>query len=254
VRAILTYHSVDTTGSVISVTPDVFASHVRWLASGRVAVVGLADLLARPGDDDAVTITFDDALRNFADEAWPRLRDHGLPATLFVPTGVVGGTNDWAAMPGGGMPSLPVLDWASLARLQGEGVTLGAHSRTHPDLRALPRQALLEEVDGSLEDIRRETGRRPDAFAYPYGYWNAEASAVVRGLCRLACTTEMRVLRRDEDAHLLPRLDSYYLTGAGHPERYGAASFAGYIRVRAAVRRLGQRVRAVTPQASRRDA
>ena len=37
-RAILTYHSIDESGSPISVDPDAFRRHVRWLASGRVRV------------------------------------------------------------------------------------------------------------------------------------------------------------------------------------------------------------------------
>ena len=177
-RAILTYHSVDTSGSVISTSPSLLERHIRWLTSGRVAVLPLEELLAPPDERDALAITFDDAFANFRTEAWPRLRESGLPVTLFVPTGFVGKTNTWGDTPGGRMPPLPILDWPALARLPEEGVTLGAHSRTHADLRALNIDALQEEVVGSLEDLRRETGRRPDAFAYPYGYWNARAVSV----------------------------------------------------------------------------
>ena len=242
-RAILTYHSIDETGSVISVDPSVFDRHVRFLASGRVAVVSLVELLAPASDRDAVAITFDDAFTNFRAEAWPRLKAHGLPVTVFVPTGHVGKTNDWAETPGGGMPTLPILDWAGLARLQEEGVTLGAHSRTHPDLRALQGAALEEEVKGSIEDLRRETGRTPGAFAYPYGYWNAAAASAVRAACRCACTTALRPLGRRDDIHLLPRLDVFYLHGPGRLENFGSTAFREYIRVRSHVRTVGQWVR-----------
>src|ERR671914_537157 len=56
------------------------------------AAVRLADriLPAREGRADlpprAVLLTFDDAYDDFAEVAWPLLRHHGLPATLFVPT------------------------------------------------------------------------------------------------------------------------------------------------------------------------
>jgi peptidoglycan/xylan/chitin deacetylase (PgdA/CDA1 family) len=243
VRAILTYHSIDRSGSVISIDPSAFDQQVRWLAASAVDVVGLADLLTLPDERDAVALTFDDAFVNFETEAWPRLRSFGLPVTLFVPSGFVGRTNEWAAIPGGGMPTIPILDWGSLARLADEGVALGAHSRQHPDLRKLDEGAVREEVSGSIDDIARETGRRPDMFAYPYGYWNAVSASVVHEVCRCACTTDLRPLRDAEEPHLLPRLDMYYLRGPGRIEAFGQWTFRQYVRARAAVRTVGQRLR-----------
>ena len=242
-KAILTYHSVDTTGSVISVDPAVFDAHVRWLASGRVSVVGLEELLALPDDQHAVALTFDDAYENFAAEAWPRLRKRGLPVTLFVPTGCVGGANDWAATPGGSMPRLPILDWPELNRLQDEGVTLGAHSRSHPDLRTLDSPGLHDEVVGSIDDLHRHTGRRPEAFAFPYGYLDSTAADAVRAACRFGCTTRLRLLSQGDQPHLLPRLDAYYLKGAGRLENFGSLVFRQYMWVRSRVRAVGQFVR-----------
>jgi peptidoglycan/xylan/chitin deacetylase (PgdA/CDA1 family) len=243
VRAILAYHSVDTSGSVISTAPPVLERHIRWLTSGRVAVLPLEELLARQDERDALAITFDDAFANFRTEAWPRLQESGLPVTLFVPTGFVGKTNAWGEVPGGRMPPLSMLDWPTLARLQEEGVALGAHSRTHRDLRALDLNALQDEVVGSLEDLRRETGRRPETFAYPYGYWNARAVSVVGAACQFACTTELRPLGPLDQAALLPRLDVFHLQGPGRLENFGHSSFRRFISVRLRVRRLGEWVR-----------
>src|SRR5690606_21388666 len=94
-KAILTYHSVDPSASPISIDEAAFRAHVRWLASGRVRVVGLDELIALPPDTDAVSLTFDDAFENFATTAWPVLRDHGLPVTLFVVAGFAGRSNTW---------------------------------------------------------------------------------------------------------------------------------------------------------------
>ena len=127
------------------------------MGTGPVSVVSLTELLNLPDDRDALAITFDDAFTNFQTHAWPRLREYGLPVTVFTPTGFVGRTNSWAAIPGGGMPTLSILDWTSLAGLQEDGVTLGAHSRTHPDLRTLSDTAIEDEVLGQL---RTSGGRR----------------------------------------------------------------------------------------------
>ena len=67
---------------------------MRWLAStGRA--VALGELLAaraegRPTAPGAVHVTFDDAYGDFRDLAWPILRRHGVPVTLFVPTAFPG--------------------------------------------------------------------------------------------------------------------------------------------------------------------
>ncbi|HEY0872631.1 MAG TPA: polysaccharide deacetylase family protein [Vicinamibacterales bacterium] len=241
-KAILTYHSVDSSGSVISVPPATFDRHVRWMASSGVAVVPLQDLLRTDVERDAIAITFDDAYTNFMEEAWPRLRDHGLPVTLFVPTAFTGKTNDWSALPGGDMPSLPILDWTRLNRLKDEGVSLGAHTRRHPDMRTLDARQLEDEVWGSVEDLHRETGTKPEAFAYPYGFCGSAGLEIVRAACACACTTELRPLRQGDDAHLLPRLDTFYLRGPAGIEHFGRRSFREYLRLRLQLRGLKQRL------------
>ena len=243
-RAILTYHSIDSTGSVISTSPAAFEAHLHALATGSVAIVSVPELLRMPDDRHGVAITFDDAYTNFQQEAWPRLKQHGFPATLFVPTQFVGKANEWPELPGGRMPRLPILDWSALGRLQEDGLVLGSHTRTHPDLRALGASRIEEEVTGAAEDIRRETGRRPSAFSYPYGFWSVNAARVVREAYDCACTTELRPLRRGDHPELLPRLDSYYLRGPARMEDFGRWSFREYLRVRLAMRMLSQRLRA----------
>lgn len=63
----------------------------------------------------------------------------------------------------------PVLGWNDLRRLAAEGVTLGAHTRTHPMLNRLSLQAVREEVAGSLRDLRDQLGDVMPIFAYPGG-------------------------------------------------------------------------------------
>ncbi len=62
-----------------------------------------------------------------------------------------------------------VLGWDALRRLAREGVTLGAHTRSHPLLHRVPPDQARAEVSGSLSDLRREIGRVPATLAYPGG-------------------------------------------------------------------------------------
>ncbi len=236
-RAILTYHSIDDSGSVISLSRAAFARHVRWLASGAVEVVSLDALLKLPDDAEALAITFDDGFQNFEDEAAPLLLDHGLPVTVFVVTDRAGRNNAWNSSPQRGIPTLPLLGWPALARLAAAGVTLGSHSRTHCDLAQATRAVLMSEIQGSAERLRMETGIAPRHFAYPYGSNNRVVVEEVAVSFQLACTTDLRPLS-DDDPMCLPRLDTFYLRDVGGLEAWGSTRFRSYLRLRAKLRGL----------------
>ncbi len=80
--------------SLFSARPETFARQVEMLRR-CYAPVSMRDVLAaqageRPLPPRAVLVTFDDAYRDFAQQAWPILRRAGVPVTLFVATGFPG--------------------------------------------------------------------------------------------------------------------------------------------------------------------
>jgi peptidoglycan/xylan/chitin deacetylase (PgdA/CDA1 family) len=245
-RAILTYHSIDPSGSPISCRPDAFDRHVEWLASGRVRTTTIDELMILPDDADAVAITFDDAYVNFGDTAAPRLLDHGLPVTVFVVADLAGRTNAWDDGPARTIPALPLLDWPALVRLQERGVSLGAHSRTHADLRALPPAALDDEVLGSAAVMEQRTGRRPSVFAYPYGHTDVRCAKAVGQAFRYGCTAAFRPLQDGDDAALLPRLDMYYFQRPGALESWGRPAFTARVQARGLLRRARRIAEGIT--------
>lgn len=93
---VLTYHRIiDPAGDPtvyprIAVTPQAFAEQMAFVAQ-HYRVISMQELLAyRQGScclpPRALLITFDDGYTDFAEHAWPILRRHNLPVTLFVPT------------------------------------------------------------------------------------------------------------------------------------------------------------------------
>lgn len=240
-RAIITYHSIDDSGSPISVSPDVFERHLRWFASGQVPVVTLGELASRPSGPPAIALTFDDALQTAAEWALPRLAERGIPATVFVPTGRVGLDNRWARVAPPGIPVLPVMSWPALARIAEQGMEIGGHSRSHPNLPTCPVSEREDEVAGCAEDIRRELGVFPGGFAYPYGASDAAVRATVAQHFRFSVTTNLRSLGRAEDPHRLPRIDAWYLRDARWLSRWGSMSLRSFL----GMRRAGRAVRSM---------
>lgn len=236
-RAIFTYHSIDASQSAISITADAFRRHVAWLASGAVRVVPLEALMTLPPHANAVALTFDDGFANFAELAAPLLARHELPATVFVATEHVGGTNAWRGACAPDIPTMPLMDWSDLGRMSDLGFRIGAHSRTHPHLTELPPAVLVDEIDGCADRIQRELGVRPNAFAYPYGSVNEQVAHAAGGF-QFGLTTELRTLRAREDPRWLPRLDMYYFRAGNWLEAYGSARFRQYLWVRSRARRV----------------
>ncbi|HEY4955109.1 MAG TPA: polysaccharide deacetylase family protein [Gemmatimonadaceae bacterium] len=237
-RAILTYHSIDSSGSVISTSEESFRRHVKWLERGSAKVVSVKELLKLGDDVDAVALTFDDGFANFAETASKVLADSGLTATVFVVTDCVGGTNSWEFRSGASVPLLPLMDWHQLSCLHELGFTIGAHTRTHANLSQLDSAELKSEISGSAERVASELGLYPEGFAYPFGKISPAAVREVSAGFGFACTTEFRPLSGPEPQHLLPRLDMYYFRQRGRLESFGTQAFARYVALRGRGRRL----------------
>jgi peptidoglycan/xylan/chitin deacetylase (PgdA/CDA1 family) len=246
VRAILTYHSIDESGSVISIAEDVFRAQIAWLAKSDVRVVTLDTLMRMPSDANAVALTFDDGFVSFGDVAAPLLADHGMPSTLFVVADAAGRTNRWAGRTDRGVPELPLLGWAALGRLREQHVEIGAHTRSHVNLARLTNGRLHEEVVGGAERIRTEIGYAPAVFAYPYGAVSDAAIGLVSARFAWGCTTEMRSVSANEARALLPRIDMFYLREPGQLERWGTARFRYHLKLRAGARLVRRRLRDLT--------
>ncbi len=246
-KAVLTYHVISDLRSPIAIHPDAFLAHARWLSSGCVRVLSLDDLVAHPVDGpDAVAVTFDDGLQ-CAGVYIESLLAAGVPVTIFVVTGHVGGTNRWGGAARPDVPTLPLLGWADLERLTALGATVGAHTRTHPALSGVSIAALDDELGGCLEDVRVRLGVECAHVAYPYGDVNDGVAARAARYYRWGHTTDFRVVASGDTALRLPRLDMYYFGAPGVLESWGRARFSRHVawcRLRRTLRRyLGARSR-----------
>jgi peptidoglycan/xylan/chitin deacetylase (PgdA/CDA1 family) len=114
---------------------------------------GRADLPPR-----AVLLTFDDAYDDFAEVAWPLLRHHGLPATLFVPTAypdVPGRAFWWDRLHEGLAGSVASAVDTPLGRLPlGSPAERDAATRSLRDfVKSRPHDEAMGHVDALLEDL-----------------------------------------------------------------------------------------------------
>src|SRR5207237_2906954 len=115
--------------------------------------------------DRAVVLTFDDAWADNHVHALPPLVEHGLPATVYAPSRLLGTPGYMAT--------------GQLQEMADAGIAVGGHSRTHPDLRGCPDTELESETTGSKDDLEALLGRPVSSFAYPTGLFDGRVEAAV---------------------------------------------------------------------------
>ena len=233
-RAVITFHSLDDSGSVLSFAPKRFAKFVESLARAGVPIVSYPELLKR---DAGIAITFDDGMRSVHDIALPVLREHRAPAHLFLTTGAVGRDNRWRSQPDHA-PTFTMLDWGHVQACAAQGVLIESHTRSHPDLRALTAPEIAEECAAADEQIALRTGRRPRLFAYPYGLFDARVTAAVADRYEASFSTRMAYLGSHVDPTQVPRIDAYYLQERWIQDRLLTRVGRGYLDARGWIRRL----------------
>jgi peptidoglycan/xylan/chitin deacetylase (PgdA/CDA1 family) len=208
------YHSLDDSGSVISVGPRQFREQMQVLRDGGFTGISLQRLLdgweARsPLPDRPVVITFDDAFANVSEHGIPVLAEHAFGATIFAVSGYCGRRNDWPTQPGG-VPVLPLMSMRELRDLSERGFEIGAHTVNHPPLDRTSPEETAREMTESRQILQDGVGRSVVTFAYPYGAANAHARGLAAQHFQASCSTAMGKSRPSNDRSWLPRIEMFY--------------------------------------------
>ena len=235
-RAVITFHSIDDQPGPLSYPPAGLETMLDALARANIPVLPLDGLLANQ-DAAGVSLTFDDGISTVYSSAMPILRDRKIPAHVFVITRWVGGDNRWPGQPADA-PPFSLMDWDQLEAIQAAGLQIEAHTASHPDLRSLPDAAIEEEMEGADAAIESRLGRRPQYFAYPYGYHDERVRRLARKRYRGAFTTKLDYLTPDATIDALPRLDTHYLRSPSLVRALAGKPAHAYIGLRRALRRL----------------
>jgi peptidoglycan/xylan/chitin deacetylase (PgdA/CDA1 family)/glycosyltransferase involved in cell wall biosynthesis len=214
---VLMYHAFDQAGpgERFVVSRPKFARQMRLLSLLRYRVVPFAEVVdalheGRELPPRTVAITIDDGYLDNLTLAMPVLRRHRFPVTIFLVSRRIGARNDWADEGGGadGLAGRPLLSAEQVRELQRDGVELGAHTRTHPNLLHADADELEAELAGCRDDLEQLLGEPVDMLAYPYGGFDGRVvgAAGATGY-RGACTVESRLVRPGDDPLEIPRLE-----------------------------------------------
>lgn len=166
----------------LSVTPANFEAQMQYLAREGyypIRVSDLADyllngsaLLSKP-----IAITFDDGYLDNYENAFPVLKQLKFPATFFVITQSIDTHREG------------YMTWDQLEEMAIEGMEIGSHSLTHPDLQGKSREIQTTEIFGSKVMIEARIGTPVKSFSYPASKYDARAIDITRAAGYRAAVT-----------------------------------------------------------------
>jgi peptidoglycan/xylan/chitin deacetylase (PgdA/CDA1 family) len=89
-------------------------------------------------------------------------------------------------------------------------IEVGAHTCDHIDLNTRPLEVAQAELDGCVEEIKRETGVRPIHFAYPYERWTPQTKREIerRGFRSAVGSGTEFLIGSAADQFALPRINA----------------------------------------------
>jgi peptidoglycan/xylan/chitin deacetylase (PgdA/CDA1 family) len=134
------------------------ADWLAWISEGK------------PLPEKPVLLTFDDGYADLVHEALPALEARGFKATMFIVSQHIGDASSWDLALG--YPQRPLMTAPEILKAAERGIEIGAHTRTHRDLRTLSLPDLKDELEGCQKDLSELIGVDVNIFAYPFGFNN----------------------------------------------------------------------------------
>jgi len=239
---VLTYHSIDDSGSVISTAPTKFREQMNHLSKSGSRVITLEEIIRcirhnQPFPSGAVAITFDDGFKNVYDVAYPILAEFGFQATVFLVPGFCGRNNRWNKE-AERIPILDLLDWDPIVEMADNGIDFGAHTMTHPNLSKVSLERAIKEIGDSKTIIEKNLRKKVGFFAYPYGQQTEAIQDFVSCQFDAACSTQLDCVNLQSKLYSLPRIEMYYFSKNNLFTLFGTPFFLSYIQLRRMLRLL----------------
>lgn len=182
----------------LTVEPSVFAGELDAIARRGFHTITqqqLYDALfrGRALPPRPVLLTVDDGYVDDVRTILPQLQARHMVATFYIITARF-------HEPG-------FVNETEVRRLDAAGMDVGAHTRTHVPLNAVPTAEMKGQILGSRNDLQRVLGHPVQWFAYPYGSYNAAVVAEVRKAGFVLAVTTQGGTRASAQAPLtIPRI------------------------------------------------
>lgn len=185
---------------------DRFRAQLDFLESNDYRIWPLARIVddlrqGRAIPDHTVAITVDDAYESVYTQAFPLLKRHGWPFTVFVATSYV--DRGYSAF----------MTWDQMREMQKHGASFANHSDSHDRLvlrhkgesEAVWRQRVSADIERAQKRLQQEFGKAPRFFSYPYGEYGEALAGIVRKMGLIGIGQQSGAVGPHSDMRALPR-------------------------------------------------
>ncbi len=164
------------------VSAEQFAKHLALLDSWGFTPITFNDyLLYKKGEINlpkkSVIITFDDGYEGVYNIAFPKLKEFGWNAVLFVLGDRVIKSDFWDKKIG--LSESRLLNQEQVIQMYEAGFEIGSHSMRHSNLVSVPLRIARYEIIQSKENLQSLLKSRVRSFCYPYGLTNTTVKNLV---------------------------------------------------------------------------
>jgi peptidoglycan/xylan/chitin deacetylase (PgdA/CDA1 family) len=214
---VLCYHSVHPTHPFRSATPELFGQHLSWLED-NCDVVPFTDVVAATTAErrrPAVSITFDDGYDDNHAYVLPALKASGMSATFFVTAGFVDRDpvviERFRYLRRCDSDHIRPLEWSQVREILDEGMEVGAHTYSHPNLARVGPSDLKHELAGAKLIIEDQLQTGITSLAYPFGkprvhFTNLTVEMAQESGYRFGAAIVTRAVRETDPVLRIPRI------------------------------------------------
>lgn len=209
---VLMYHMISDwdTPRPLAVSVKDFERQMWYLKKRGYTVIPLERLLdylqsEKPLPKKTVVLTFDDGYEDMFLNAVPILKKYNYPATVFLPSNLIGKENIWDIKRG--KPTATILRQEQIQQMMENNISFQAHTCNHVVLTDVPLSTAKKEIFNSKIQLEEVTKRHVNVFCYPSGKYSSEIKNLVQQAgYSYAFTTQEGLVNKDDDSYLLKRL------------------------------------------------
>lgn len=164
----------------LRVSPAMFEKQLRWLKQNDWQFVTVNELISNSTNlrKKTVALTFDDGFEDNYTHAFPLMKKYGAKGTLYLV--INRHNNDWSTKKkahhnSGELVGEPKLSDEQVHEMVTSGVfEIGGHTTNHVNLAVTDKQAKIEEMGQSKQQLEKTFNTPINSFAYPFGIYTKE--------------------------------------------------------------------------------
>ena len=171
---VLMYHKLSlNTSDNLTVSADILEKQLLYLKEKNYHPITVQQLIEHQYQKaklpkKPILLTFDDGYENNYTYLYPLLKKHALKATIFLPVGFIGKSNEWDE------GDEAIMNVEKLKQIDSTFIEFGLHSLIHRSYKELTTAELIDDINRCKLMLKGNSIPYVPAITYPYGAYPRE--------------------------------------------------------------------------------